>query len=117
MTRHFQQRVIKYNFKQVQDLLLNNHCKITFRSLTSNKIHAGIYHIPKKIQSSGDKILVSNFHTGEYEDIDPTVSLRERDSDNSSIIVDDPNISELKNEIQSIRGLLEEQVIINEGEK
>ncbi len=70
VTRHIQQRVTKYNFNQVQDLLFNNHCKVTFRSLTSNKIHEGTYHIPKKFQSFGNKILVSNFHTGEYEDIE-----------------------------------------------
>ena len=70
MTRHIQHQVTKYNFNQVQDLLFNNHCQVIFRSLTSDKIHEGTYHIPKKIQSSGDKILVSNVHTSKYEDIE-----------------------------------------------
>ncbi len=59
-------------FDEARKLLLKRDCRVAFSSLTSNKIHEGIYTIPKSIQSSGDKILVWNVNLSQWEDIEVT---------------------------------------------
>lgn len=58
-------------FNEAKTLLMQGHCMVRFKSLTTlNNIHEGVYTIPKSIQSSGDKILVWNINLLKWEDIE-----------------------------------------------
>ena len=58
-----------YNFNEAQKLLMNHDCKVKFKSLSSNKVHTGLYTIPRKFQSESDKLLVWDINLTQWEDI------------------------------------------------
>ena len=57
------------NFKDAQKILTHNECRVTFKSLTSDKTHTDLYTIPREFQSDSDKILVWNIGLERWEDI------------------------------------------------
>ena len=61
-----------YTFNEIKALLLKQKRKVTFKSLTSDKIHEVYCTVNRDMQSGSDKIIVWNIIEDCWNDIEVT---------------------------------------------